>query len=57
MVETPVDMDRMGLCDANHAEENEMCIRCHFDWTRPSGIPIDVGNTPVMSIEICRLSL
>lgn len=42
-------MDRMALYDVNHAIENEMYTRHHFDWSHPNGIPIGVMNIRVMS--------
>lgn len=52
MVETQADMDRMGLCDAAHAIENEMYKHPDFDLLNPNEIPSDAVNILAMSIEI-----
>lgn len=54
MVEIPIDMDQMALYDANHAIENEMYKRYHFDSMHLDEIPNDAMNIPIMSIKIFR---
>lgn len=56
-VEIRADMDRMALYDANHAIENEMYTRHHFDWSHPNEIPIGVMNIRVMSIRKCPMPI